>query len=192
MKKRKTPGTLFLLLFMILLMGCGSEETGLQFGSHSHPSEYWPTDDWRSIDPAEVGMDAVELQQVYDYVANPNINAQGFLVIRNGYIVCEGYFGNFNMNSTHQSFSVAKSFTSALIGIAIEEGYLSGVDETIGAFFPQLNEPGVDEAKYAVTLKHWLTMSSGLAGAEDGCLDVFRNDGIRMRGSRERILYVLG
>ena len=80
MKKWKTPGTLFLLLFMILLMGCGSEETGPQFGSHSHPPEYWPTDDWRSIDPPEVGMDAVELQQVYDYVANPNINAQGFVV----------------------------------------------------------------------------------------------------------------
>ena len=80
MKKRKTPGTLFLLLFMILLMGCGSEETGPQFGSDSHPPEYWPTDDWRSIDPAEVGMDAVELQQVYDYVANPNINAQGFVL----------------------------------------------------------------------------------------------------------------
>ncbi len=191
MKKWKTPGTLFLLLFMILLMGCGSEETGPQFGSHSHPPEYWPTDDWRSIDPAEVGMDAVELQQAYDYVANPNINAQGFVVIRNGYIVCEGYFGKFNMNSRHESFSAAKSFTSALIGIAIEEGYLAGVDETIGTFFPQLNEPGMDEAKKEITIKHLLTMTSGLEWNEDDYLDLFRNDAIRMLFSTDLIGYVL-
>jgi len=191
MKKWKTPGILFLLLFMILIMGCGSEEIGPQFGSHSHPPEYWPTDDWRSIDPAEVGMDHVELQQLYDYVANPNINAQGFLVIRNGYIVCEGYFGEFNMNARHESFSAAKSFTSALIGIAIEEGYLSGVDETIGTFFPQLNEPGMDEAKKEIAIKHLLTMTSGLEWNEDDYLDVFRNDAIRMLFSADLIRYVL-
>ena len=191
MKKWKTPGTLFLLLSMILLMDCGSEKTGPQFRSHSHPPEYWPTDDWRSIDPAEVGMDAVKLQQVYDYVANPNINAQGFLVIRNGYIVCEGYFRKFNMNSTHESFSAAKSFTSALIGIAIEKGYLSGVDETIGAFFPQLNESGMDQAKKEITIKHLLTMTSGLEWNEDDYLDLFRNDAIRMLFSTDLIRYVL-
>ena len=191
MKKWKTPGTLFLLLFMVLLMGCGPEKTDPQLGPHSHPPEYWPTDDWRSIDPAEVGMDAVGLQQTYDYVANPNINAQGFVVIRNGYIVLEGYFGKFNMNSRHESFSAAKSFTSALIGIAIEEGYLSGVDETIGAFFPQLNEPGMDEAKKEITIKHLLTMTSGLEWNEDDYLDLFRNDAIRMLFSTDLIGYVL-
>jgi CubicO group peptidase (beta-lactamase class C family) len=191
MKKWKTPGTLFLLLLMIPLMGCGSEETGPQFGPHSHPPEYWPTDDWRSIDAAEVGMDAVGLQQVYDYVANPNINVQGFVVIRNGYIVCEGYFGKFDMNSTHESFSAAKSFTSALIGIAIEKGYLSGVDETIGTFFPQLNEPGMDEAKKEITIKHLLTMTSGLEWNEDDYLDLFRNDAIGMLFNPDLIRYVL-
>ena len=191
MKKWKTPGTLFLLLFMVLLMGCGSEKTDPQLGPHSHPPEYWPTDDWRSIDPAEVGMDAVGLQQTYDYVANPNINAQGFVVIRNGYIVLEGYFGKFNMNSRHESFSAAKSFTSALIGIAIEEGYLSGVNETIGTFFPQLNEPGMDEAKKEITIKHLLTMTSGLEWNEDDYLDLFRNDAIRMLFSTDLIGYVL-
>ena len=191
MKKGKTPGRLLVLLFVILLMGCASEDTRPQFGSHSHPPEYWPTDDWRSIDPAEVGMDAVGLQQTYDYVANPNINAQGFVVIRNGYIVLEGYFGKFNMNSRHESFSAAKSFTSALIGIAIEEGYLSGVDETIGTFFPQLNEPGMDEAKKEITIQHLLTMTSGLEWNEDDYLDLFRNDAIRMLFSTDLIRYVL-
>ena len=191
MKKWKTPGTVFLLLLMVLLMGCGSEKTDPQLGPHSHPPEYWPTDDWRSIDPAEVGMDAVGLQQTYDYVANPNINAQGFVVIRNGYIVLEGYFGKFNMNSRHESFSAAKSFTSALIGIAIEEGYLSGVNETIGTFFPQLNEPGMDEAKKEITIKNLLTMTSGLEWNEDDYLDLFRNDAIRMLFSTDLIGYVL-
>lgn len=190
-KKRKASRTRFLLLLMVLLMGCGSEKTDPQLGPHSHPPEYWPTDDWRSIDPAEVGMDAVGLQQAYDYVANPNINAQGFVVIRNGYIVLEGYFGKFNMNSRHESFSAAKSFTSALIGIAIEEGYLSGVDETIGTFFPQLNEPGMDEAKKEITIKHLLTMTSGLEWNEDDYLDLFRNDAIRMLFSTDLVRYVL-
>ena len=95
------------------------------------------------------------------------------------------------MNSRHESFSAAKSFTSALIGIAIEEGYLSGVDETIGTFFPQLNEPGMDEAKKEITIKHLLTMTSGLEWNEDDYLDLFRNDAIRMLFSTDLIRYVL-
>jgi len=191
MNKQKMPGTLFILVFTTLLMGCGSEEIGSRYLPCSGPPAYWPTDDWRDIDPAEVGMAAGGLQQVYDYVANPNINTDGFVVIRNGYIVCEGYFGTFDIHSSHESFSMAKSFTSALIGIAVNKGYLSGVDETIDAYFSQLNEPGMDEAKKAITIKHLLTMTSGLEWNEDDYLDLARNDAIQMMFSTNLIQYVL-
>ena len=74
MNKQKMPGILFFFVFTTLLLGCGSEEIGSRYLPCSGPPEYWPTDDWRDIDPAEVGMDAGGLHQVYDYIANPNIN----------------------------------------------------------------------------------------------------------------------
>ena len=71
--------------------------------------------------PEEVGMNSEKLMNVYEYAANPAIKTQALLVIRKGYIIGEAYLNSFRQDSRHESFSVAKSFTSALIGIAIEK-----------------------------------------------------------------------
>lgn len=81
-----------------------------------------------------------------------------FLIIRNDSLLYERYFRSFNEESVVPSFSVAKSVTSILIGIAIDEGLILSVDEPVTKYIPELAANGFDK----VSIKHLLQMTSGL------------------------------
>lgn len=81
-----------------------------------------------------------------------------FLVIQHDSIKYEQYFAGYDKESVVASFSMAKSITSLLIGIAIDEGYIKSVDEPITRYVPELSASGFD----AVTIRHLLQMTSGL------------------------------
>jgi CubicO group peptidase (beta-lactamase class C family) len=81
-----------------------------------------------------------------------------FLVIKNDSIIYENYWEQYNDKSVTNSFSMAKSFTAALIGIAIKQGLIKSVDEPVGNYIDSYKEG--DKAK--ITIKHLLTMSSGI------------------------------
>lgn len=80
-----------------------------------------------------------------------------FLVIHDDTVVFERYFQGHNADSPSQAFSMSKSFTSALIGMAIDDGYLQGVDQPITAFVPELAAAGFD----VVRIVDLLDMMSG-------------------------------
>lgn len=85
---------------------------------------------------------------------------QAFIVIRDDIVLYEEYFGGFQRDSLATSFSVAKSYVSALIGIAIDEGAIGGVDDPITDYVPELLER---DGRFAdVTLSHLLDMTSGI------------------------------
>jgi CubicO group peptidase (beta-lactamase class C family) len=74
---------------------------------------------------------------------------------------------DFTMNSRKESFSVAKSFSSALIGIAIDKGFIKGVDKTVAKYYSQWQTADTPEAKKKMTIEDLLTMRSGLQWNED-------------------------
>lgn len=87
----------------------------------------------------------------------------GFIVIKDSKILCEKYFqGNSNLEK-NTSWSVAKSFTSALVGIAISEGYITSVNEKVIKYLPELVGSGYQD----VSIKQVLQMSSGVMFSED-------------------------
>ena len=81
-----------------------------------------------------------------------------FLVIQRDTIVYERYFKGYDPSRIHTSFSMAKSVISMLIGCAIEDGMITGVDQPVTDFIPELRENGFDK----VTVEHLLQMTSGL------------------------------
>ncbi|NIM95669.1 MAG: serine hydrolase [Anaerolineales bacterium] len=87
-------------------------------------------------------------------------NTQSFIVIQDDKILYEKYFNNARRDSMMTSFSVAKSFTSALVGIAIGEGYIESVDDSITLYLPELIER--DPRFEDITIRHLLLMASGL------------------------------
>lgn len=89
------------------------------------------------------------------------------LVYHDGEILTENYFEPFDATQVHYQYSVTKSITSALIGIAIDQGLIQSVDQKLLDFFPEYDDiKHLDERKKAITLKDVLTMRTGLVWDE--------------------------
>jgi CubicO group peptidase (beta-lactamase class C family) len=89
-----------------------------------------------------------------------------FVVVHEDRLVRERYFGGATRESLQTSFSAAKSFVSTLVGIAIDAGLIGSVDDPITEYLPELaaRDPGFRQ----ITLRHLLTMSSGIRWREGG------------------------
>jgi CubicO group peptidase (beta-lactamase class C family) len=82
-----------------------------------------------------------------------------YLIVKNDTILYEKYFNNYNADSTISSFSVAKSFVSALVGIAINEGLINSTGEPITNYLPELKKSGFEK----ITIENLLDMQSGIS-----------------------------
>ena len=91
---------------------------------------------------------------------------QALLVIKDDQVVLERYVNGWQRDSMVTSFSVAKSFVSTLVGIAIEEGAIHSLDDPITDYLPELLER--DRRFEQITIRHLLLMSSGLEYDESG------------------------
>jgi CubicO group peptidase (beta-lactamase class C family) len=88
-----------------------------------------------------------------------------FIVVADNRLIYEQYFNGYDHNSTQTSFSVAKSFASALVGIAIDEGVIA-LDDPITDYIPELKARGAGFER--ITIRHLISMSSGLRYEEEG------------------------
>ncbi|MFC2152390.1 serine hydrolase domain-containing protein [Bacteroidota bacterium] len=160
---------LYLTLFLfILLFSCNDENSTTSiFNDGEYHGPYFPTEQWRECSPEQVGMSSTVLKKVYDYVSKSSLNTHGILVVKDGYIVCEAYFNDYSRDSHHTSYSIAKSFSSAAIGIAIDKGHINSVDDKIADYFIQLQEEHVQSEKKEVSIKHLLTMTAGFEWDEE-------------------------
>jgi len=167
-----------------------------------------PTDDgWETASLLSVGMNVthlVNLMNRLDEIGEHRIHS--LLIIKDGKLVFEEYFPGdkfnlarftgatgFDIYDTHNLCSATKSFTSALIGIAIDNGFIQSVNQKVFDFFPEHSDlltivPG----KQNITLEHLLTMRSGLEW-DDETYSYFdpRNDMYQLFNSSDPIRYIL-
>lgn len=128
-----------------------------------YTQDYWPTVEWMRSTPEEFGMDSSILAGVYNYIERNNLEMHSVLIIKDGYIIEESYpHPSYDQDTTHIIYSCTKSITSALIGIAIREGFLTGIDQRIMDIFPDREIANLDAHKQSLTIEHLLTMTSGL------------------------------
>jgi len=81
-----------------------------------------------------------------------------FLLIKNDQLLFERYYNGYNHSSVCTSFSTVKSFVSAMIGIALHEKLIKGLDDAVTNYLPELSAPHWSE----ITIRHLVSMSSGL------------------------------
>lgn len=86
------------------------------------------------------------------------------VVIKNGELLLEEYFNKYNRDSLNDTRSVGKSFASALMGIAIKDGYIKNENQKISEFYDLKTFKNYSSQKENVTIKSLLTMSSGFEG----------------------------
>ncbi|MFT5818850.1 MAG: CubicO group peptidase (beta-lactamase class C family) [Crocinitomix sp.] len=90
-----------------------------------------------------------------------SLNPSSLLVAWGDTLIYEEYWGEHDQNQISNSFSMAKSIVSLLIGVALDEGKIKSLDEPVANYLPEF-----DDEKKDITIRHILTMSSGLSWTE--------------------------
>ena len=113
------------------------------------------------VSPLPKGPEAVLPPEVAEWIAARNVTA--LVVLKGGQVVHESYYLGTGPEDLRISWSVAKSFLSALFGIVVDEGHIDSLDDPVTKYVPELVGTAYDGA----TVRHILTMSSGVAFNED-------------------------
>lgn len=148
-----------------------------------------PSKEWRISNPEEQGMRSEILADMMEYIIDNNIDIDSILIVRNGKIIIDSYFYPFSKGQKHPIRSCTKSIMSALIGIAINKGFIESVNQPITDFFPDHTFANMDDQKKSITLEDFLMMSSGL-----NCRDSYLYNWVglnEMRNSPDWVQYVL-
>ena len=143
--------------------------------------DYWPTEGWRTAAPEAHGIDSAGLAKAVKEVKDQNLHS--FVLVRNGYIVAEGYSKEWDEDRLHPMYSVTKSFTAAACGMAIGEELLTGVGHKLGEFYPEIQH---EQSKAEITVEQLLSMSSGLEWDNRG-----ERSSVEMADSPDWVQYVL-
>ena len=135
------------------------------------PGQTPPSWDWPVSAPEEQGLDSKKLTELVGLIrAGERFQKlHSLLVVRHGFLVVEEYFNKWQGDRLHMLQSVSKSFTSALVGMAIAKGEFKGVKEKVLDFFPDMKGIAhMDERKASMRLEDILTMRTGTDYHERG------------------------
>ena len=153
--------SIFFLLLLFVLIGCGPSAEELAAVDYTPLSR----GDWELSSPAEEGLDPELVDKLY-YNAAELETLYGLLVVKNGRLIAEDYFNEGSIDELFDRASATKSFTSALVGIALEEGCLTSVNQKMIDFFPEFANQISDPRKAQITIRDMLQMRSGYPDEE--------------------------
>ena len=116
---------------------------------------YWPAAGWLcdSLEKHDISLD---LMNVADSLANSDNTLRSLLVVKDGFIVFEKYYNEGGVDKSTEVWSVTKSFASALIGIAIDQGYIDSPEDPMIKYLPEY--PAFD----SISIRNVLTHTTGL------------------------------
>lgn len=157
--RRSSLAALLALFILILLAGCDSSSPSMD-DLESIDYRPLPGNDWQVSSPEDQGLDPMLVARLYHDAADLE-TLYGLLVVKDGFLVAEDYFNGGSVDQKALLQSAAKSITSALVGVALDQGCLSSVDQKMMDFFPDYADQIVDSRKREITLKDMLQMRAG-------------------------------
>ncbi|MFX0050910.1 MAG: serine hydrolase [Candidatus Hermodarchaeota archaeon] len=167
-----------------ILASCSIDRSVKLWGDYPLYEVKHPAVDWPTSTPEDQGLNST----LFDDEHLSKRDLHSLLIFRRGTLVYEEYYSDLRYRFTHESkhsvFSVTKSFTSTLIGIAIEKGFIQSVDEKVMDFFPSMTFANVNSQKEAMTVEHLLTMTTGLEWDDNV-------DNFRALRSPDKVQYIL-
>ena len=119
-----------------------------------------PGEGWKVSAPEEQGLDPMLVAELYRDAAELE-NVYGLLLVKNGHLIAEGYFNEGAVERDTLVQSVSKSYIAALVGIALDQGCLTSVDQKMMAFFPEFADQITDPRKAQITIRDLLQMRGG-------------------------------
>ena len=134
---------------------------GFIFHNSFAESLEFPNGDWTEKNPSEVNVSEKKVKTLFD-LSFADSATQAVVLIKDGYLIGERYAEEFDASSFGTSWSMAKSFYAALIGISIDRGEINGLDDKVGLYLDYFND-----GRSEVTIRDLLIMSSGLEYPEN-------------------------
>ena len=116
----------------------------------------FPQQEWESKTTDSVGIESEKVEYLFD-LAFQDQATQSAVLIKNGYIIKERYSESFDQESYGTSWSMAKSFYAALIGISIDRGEINSLDDKVSDYVDYYNDE-----RSEITIRQILNMTSGL------------------------------
>jgi CubicO group peptidase (beta-lactamase class C family) len=159
-------------------------------------------DGWTIASPESVGLDGARLCTIAARLKETEANVHAVVIVRHGKLVFEQYFAgpderwdvagryDFDATTKHDMRSASKSVVSLLVGIAIDRKLIASADEPVVKFFPEyaaVKSPGWDQ----ITLRHLLTMSSGMQWDENRGWNDPKNDEPHLGFEADPLRYIL-
>jgi CubicO group peptidase (beta-lactamase class C family) len=160
-----------------LYAGCGrGESLTNDLKPHRCAVPEGTNDGWETASPGEVGLDTNLVAELSGRINDHDYtNIHSVLLVKNGKLVVEKYcpgrnsegrYQAFTRDTLHEMHSATKSVNSILVGIAIDQHLIRGVDEKISNFFPEYSDIFTNREKDAIRLKDLLSMTAGLSWDE--------------------------
>jgi CubicO group peptidase (beta-lactamase class C family) len=144
--------------------------------------------EWSQEKTAESGIDGAALESLYSEVARePHHDLKGIAIVRNGRVAGEQYFNGDSVDTLHDIRSATKSITSLLMGIAIQEGLVHFVSDSIALYLPGLPKDG----KERITIKDLLNMRSGLDANDEDLSSPGNEDNLDKSSDWIRTIYTV-
>jgi len=140
---------------------------------------FWPSNssEWTEVAPEEQGLDSDKIVEMYDFIEENSYDIHSVIIVRNGYLLTEEYLHDFQIyryidnsktyfggETLHGQYSTTKSVISILIGIALQEGFLDNLSQTLYEFFAHMWISNFTNStlKKSITIEQLLTMTSGI------------------------------
>jgi CubicO group peptidase (beta-lactamase class C family) len=147
---------------------------------------------WTSSTPEEQGINSGKLEAMMAYVKEHDMAVDSIVIVRHGQIVFEEYGNGYTQGKIHRLYSVTKSVTSMLVGIALDAGYIEGLDVPLAELLPDYTSANPDSRRERITLEHLLSMSDGMDWHEhDYPYGDPRNPTHQMSSSSDALQFVL-
>jgi CubicO group peptidase (beta-lactamase class C family) len=110
--------------------------------------------------PEAQGVSSDVLNTLFDAMDSSDIEFHGVMILRNGFVISEGWWEPYGPQHRHSEYSLSKSFTSTAVGLAIYEGYFT-LESPVTSFFPDMLPTTISPNLAAMKIKHLLTMTTG-------------------------------
>jgi len=155
------------------------DDSSFSVSNLSTQDTFWPgnSSQWTEVAPETQGLDSDKIADMFEFIEEGSHDIHSVIVVKNGYILTQEYLYNSTLLHTdsyyggetlHMQQSTTKSLTSILIGIALKEGFINNLNQTLYEFFADRWRPEPfmrdSEMKKNITIKQLLMMNAGLSG----------------------------
>lgn len=156
--RKRIARTVVGVLVATVTLGCNT-----MYGEEGQiTDEDWP---WEAVSPESHGIGSEEMTRLLEHVEHNNVAVHSIIIYKDGTIPVELYFEPYGAAVSHNIKSTSKGVIATLVGIAVREGFVESLDESVLSYFPEIEVD--DSGKREITIRDLLTMSAGLKWSEN-------------------------